>query len=201
MQEGLSREDVAAFFYRVFSVQENRRQILSQWHAKKSKMEASRLSHEFKAFIYAILYEHVCFHIYHDYFTLFGPLLPIPYGWLRAEEDQRFIITLFMQRKEIFTNQKDFKNHQFDYSSLKIVPDATILSVVVKRQIVRDFVWMCCEKDKPYITLELINAIQSLLLTPEGKGDVFLGALHQALQGRCNVSEVVCWNNSPFDKI
>lgn len=199
--EGLSREEVVAFFYRIFALPENRRQILSQWHAKKSKMESVRLSHEFKAFIYTILYDHVCFHIYHDHFTIFGSSLLIPYTWLRSEQDQRFIISLFIHRKSMFINQKDFKNNQIDYSTLKVIKDSEILSVAVKRQLIRDFVWMCREKEGAYITLELISAIQSLLLTPEGKGDVFLGALHQALQGRCDVNEVVCWDNSPFDKI
>lgn len=197
MQEGLSPTEIIAFIYRVFSDQKNRIIVIRNWHTRKAKVEYDRLANDFQLFITTILYEPLSFRIFHDHFTLFGSLLVVRYVWLKESD---FISRLYRHRKEVFINQKEFGNNQFEYHGLKDMKDASLLDFTVRRQIVRDFVWMCMEKREPFIVLELISAIQSIIsLVPNGKSDVFLGALHQALQGQCLLKEVVCWDNTPYD--
>jgi len=197
MQEGLSCAEIIAFIYRVFSDQKNRMILIRHWHTRKAKVEYERLANDFQLFISTILYEPLCFRIFHDHFTLFGSTLIVRYTWLK---ESAFISRLLKHRKEVFLNHKDFDNNQFEYHGLKEMKDSALLDFIARRQIVRDFVWMCVEKREPYIVLELISAIQSILtLVPNGKSDVFLGALHQALQGQCLLKEVVCWDNTPYD--
>lgn len=194
MQEGLvvTREELVSLFYRLFSLPEKRRLILCQWHAKKAKQELESLSDEFRQFIQTILYEPVCFHLLSDHFTLFGSTLPIRYAWINDDADRQVFFSLFKIRKQIFVNQRDKNNDQFDYSTLVCLKDAEIIDIVVKRQIVRDFVWICCERKESYITLALIKAIQTLLTHQSAKGDPFLDALHWGLQGKIDINEVVC---------
>lgn len=199
MQEGLvlfplpqggEKEQLLSLFFRLFSLPEKRRLILCQWHAKKAKLEHETLDDDFRQFIRTILYEPLCFHLLSDHFTVFGPTLPIRYAWVQDEEDRRVFFQLFRQRKQMFVNQKEVNNGQFDYSTLVCLKDSELFDVTVRRQLVRDFVWMCCERNESYITLALIKAIQSLLVL--GKKDIFLRDLHLALQGKMDVYEVVC---------
>jgi hypothetical protein len=138
-----------------------------------------------------------------DYFCVFGPSLPVRYAWLEEDADRQFLARLYEQRREMFVVRKEVENNQFDYSSLVKIADAELMDFTVRRQLARDFVWMCkattVPADTQVVTLNLIVAVQTLLMSPQGRGDVFLGALHQALQGRCVVKEVVCWDNSPHD--
>jgi hypothetical protein len=191
-EEGLLKTRVVALFYRLFFVPEKRRFFLCQWHTKKAKSEHDTLYADFRAFIQTILYEPVCFHMLSDHFTLFGPTLPIRYAWIEEEVDKKVFFHLFKERKRVFVNQKDLHNNQFDYSTLLCIKDSELVDVLTKRQIVRDFVWICCERNESYIILALIKAIQSLLAHAYGKGDVFLESLHQALQGKTDVYEVIC---------
>lgn len=198
----MEKSDFLAFFHRVFGVPEQRRALLSQWHTRKPKMEYTRLSEEFYAFFYAVLYEPLRFHMHADHFCIFGTTLPVRYAWLKQQADLDFVAKMYEQRRELFATRKEFENNQFDYSGLvKVGADSELMDHTVRRQLARDFVWMCHMKGVAdrHITLNLIVAVQTLLVTPQGKGDVFLGALHQALQGKCNLKEVVCWDNSPYD--
>jgi hypothetical protein len=193
MQEGLGdKSQLASLFFRLFSLPEKRRLILCHWHAKKAKLEHESLADDFRLFIQTILYEPLCFHLLSDHFTVFGPSLPIRYTWIQDDADRRVFFHMFKNRKQMFVNQKELNNNQFDYSSLVCLKDSELMDVVTKRQMVRDFVWICCERNEPYIILALIKAIQTILAHARGKGDLFLGALHQALQGKIDVYEVVC---------
>jgi hypothetical protein len=189
--------DCIAFFHRVFFLQ--REALLFHWHAKKSKAEYARLSDEFYAFMRAILYEPVRFHMLKDYFLVFGPSLPIRYSFLTQAEDKAFMLKLFSTRKESFGVKKDYENNEFDYSNLTFIKDSELIDVPTRRALLREFVWMCCKIKEAYIFIHIVAALQRILASQEGKGDVFVAALHQAIQGRTMLKEVVCWDNSPYD--
>ena len=190
--QNISKEEIIALFFRLFCLPEKRRLILCQWHAKKPKMEYDSLSEEFRLFLQSILFEPMCFHMLSDHFLLFGSSLPIRYSWIQDDVDKRVFIQLFKQRKQMFVNQKELNNNQIDYSTLVCLKDSEILDVTYRRQLVRDFVWICCERNESYITLALIKAVQTLLSHAHGKGDVFLRDIHFALQGKIDVYEVIC---------
>jgi hypothetical protein len=200
----MEKPDFLAFFYRVFAVPEQRRVLLTQWHARRPKAECARLSDDFYAFLHAILYEPLRFHMHADYFCLFGPTLPIRYAWLKHDADREFLSRLYELRRDHFDVRKEVENNQFDYSGLVKIRDDELIDFTVRNQLARDFVWMCVlpraggAGENKLIRLNLIVAVQALLVTPQGKSDVFLAALHQALQGKCDLKEVVCWGNSPL---
>jgi hypothetical protein len=195
--EGQQKFDTIAFFHRVFFLQ--REALLHHWHAKKSKAEYSRLSDEFYAFIRTVLYEPLRFHLLKDYFLVFGASLPIRYNFLTEREDKLYMLNLFAKRKELFTVKKEYENNGFDYHGLTFIKDSELIDIHTRRAIAREFVWMCCKTKQTYIFVAIVAALQSVLVSTEGKGDVFVGALHQAIQGRCVLEEVVCWDNSPYD--
>lgn len=198
----MDKSDFLAFFYRVFAVPEQRRQLLCHWHTRKAKMEYVRLSEEFHAFLFAVLYEPLRLHVHADHFCLFGTTLPVRYAWLTQPADREFLNKMLSGRRELFAVRKEVANNQFDYSSPVQVAECELMDHTVRRQLARDFVWMCVSSaynNNAHIRLNLIVAVQTLLVSPQGKGDVFLGALHQALQGKCDLNEVVCWDNSPHD--
>jgi len=190
--------DCIAFFYRVFFLQ--RRTILRYWHTRKAKAEYARLSDEFYTFVRVILYEPVSFHMLNDYMLVFGPALPIRYTFFTQNEDKKFILNLFADRQTAFKVRKEHDSNTFDYSQLTFINDNELVDLPTRRALLREFVWMCCETKESHILVELIAALQRVLVSREGKGDVFVGAIHQAIQGRCVVNEVVCWDNSPYDE-
>lgn len=197
----MEKPDFLAFFHSVFAVPEQRRLLLTQWHTRRAKMECATLAEEFHGFLHAVLYAPMRFYLHADHFCLFGPLLPVRYAWLKEPSQRDFIQKVHAHRNELFSVRKEVENKQFECCGLTLMLDAELVDFTVRRQLARDFVWMCMRSENdPNIHLNLIVAIQKLLThNAQGKCDVFLAALHQALQGRCDVREVVCWGNSAYD--
>lgn len=190
--------DCIAFFHRVFFLQ--RGALLQYWHTRKAKAEYTRLSDEFYAFMRAILYEPVCFRMLNDYMLVFGPTLPIRYTFFTKSEDRAFLLSLFADRQNVFKVRKEHDDNVFDYSQLTFIKDNDLVDIPTRRALLREFVWMCCKTNEAYILVNVVAALQRILVSKEGKGDVFVGAIHQAIQGRCFLKEVVCWDNSPYDE-
>ncbi len=187
------------FFFRLFAEDESQRRfILKQWHSPYpvSKKKHPRLADVFEEFVVNLLYKRPQFKLRQDHFCFFGEgsdALAVRFDWLGPWARHFIIYTAFAQRETLFKSRREFENNQFAFDGF-IHDGAGICELVWQRQLVRDFAWLTLAKREPYIVLELISALQSIMLTHErGRRDMFVASLHYCLQGRGNVKEVVCW--------
>lgn len=192
----VSKLDVELFLYRILADPSQRRKILIRWHSVAGKEKTPRLADAFESFIHTILYEPLSFHLFADRLHVFGPSLPIRFEWLSAV-DRSFLVNLFACRVNLFKSRKEYENNQFDYSNFTFDGEREMVSIIWRRQIVRDFVWMVAATNVNYMVAELIVSIQGVLLN--NPSNIFLSALHQGLQGRVRLSEVLAWNNIELD--
>ncbi len=191
-----SKESIQTFFESMFIDPFKRRDLLFNWHALRTKVQHERLARAFEDFITAILYAPMKLHIQFNSFHLFGPSLSIQYDWL-TNEQRAVIIDMVRNRNTLFRTNKEYQNNQCDYYDL-IYPEQDFIQTFHRRQLARDFVWLVFHKRQAYMQLELIAALQSILA--KHKSDVFVAHLEQALQGRCLITEVQCWDLSEWDK-
>lgn len=186
-----SLDEVQAFFYRLFCQHGHRRKLLLKWQDKVS---------DYDAFLRAVLYEKLIFKLSSSHFCLFGDALPIRYEWL-TPEDRDFVVRLFAARQTLFKVRKEYENAHFEYSGFLYV-ESDIVTRAWRRQIARDFVWFIWHRRHVGAIVDLVGAIQNLLCGP-GSRDMFLANLHGAIQGRCNIDEVLCWEGweEPHNKV
>lgn len=173
-----------------------RRHFLFFLHSIRPKSQYERLAHPYSDFLNAIMYGEMKLHIQFNSFHFFGPSLPIQYKWLNNEQCG-MINEMVKQRELLFKTKKEYQNDQCDYYDM-VFPEQDFIKLYHRRQLARDFVWLIYHKKQPYMLLELIAAIQSILVVHNS--DVFMATLHQALQGRCLITEVPCWNIVEWDK-
>jgi len=188
--ENVSLEDFTNFLARNLKNVKQRRFLLMQWHSCKIKQEtAQRLSYIFESFITTVLYDPIVFHLLSDrIYLFFGTELPILFEWI-SSEDQHLLIRMMKFRKQLFRQRKESLNNQFDYSDI-IFKENQIVDPIWRQQIIRDFVWMIIHKNQPYITTELIAAIQSIQI--QKRGDIFLNNIHAGLQTKRHLHELLC---------
>lgn len=192
----VSRDDLQLFLYRTFGSSEGRRRILFRWH-QTEYCKHERLADAFEEFICAILYHPVVLHLTHDQFHVFGEQYAIRYEWLTEKIDKDTLVNMARDGEALFRSARRLHNHQFHFSQT-IHEEQKLVCWTWKRQIVRDFVWMVCSKDKKDSNMaataiqELIVALQRAQM--QHTGDVFLRDLEQGVQGRTKLSEVLCWD-------
>jgi hypothetical protein len=192
----VSKVTVQEFLHNIFVDPFKRRDLLFNWHGIRKKASHERLAHTFAEFLSCILYTPMKFHIQFNSFHFFGPQYPIQYDWLTNEE-QKTVITMVKHRQELFLTIKEYQNNQCDYYDM-VYPEQDFITLVHRRQLARDFVWLVFQKKRAYLQLELIAALQSLLL--KHKSDIFVATLEQALQGRAMITEVPCWDIVEWDR-
>lgn len=190
---------VLDFLEKVFTKETQRRRIMMYWHASKGTNTAKggvRLSDRFEEFINSILYGKTQLHLRKDNFILFGSDLPVSYQWLDRSERER-LIQLVARRESLFKTRKEYENNQFDYSDPTTESGGDQVPLHWRRQLVRDFIWMVCAKKQIASIQELIVALQHISMRyPQ---DVFISTLHWSMQGKCYISEVLCWDLTPSD--
>jgi hypothetical protein len=196
MEEGrkvaaVSSEEWQAFFARNFSQRDQRRNLLLKWHSLKWSGTEERVAREFERFIRTLLYEAPEFHLRSDSFLLFGDRYPIRLEWL-SPQDRQFCLHLFRLRDKAFAQCKEYANGQIDYTT-PLVAEANVFAQLWREQITRDFVHVVYGLRHDALVLELIAALQWLLLdAPRQSEHRFLRALLAGLQGRCDIAEVMC---------
>jgi len=165
-----------------------------------------------------MLYERVAFKVRHNHFCFFGnghKALSIPYAWL-DQYDRAFMQQhVLLQRTELFKDNVTHESGHFSADGFVHDPKHVlsplwrhrdtseshtgICSFVWQRELVRDFAWLVMSK-QPALTCELLMALQTLMVEhPLAKRDIFLGALHNGVQGTVNVYRVPCWGLSSAD--
>lgn len=209
-----SKPDFRGFFHRLLSHEPTQRRVfLKLWHSPYPIVPKrhARLADVFVEFIGDILYEAVEFKLRQDHFCLFGrgkQGLGFQLRWLKKKQRDFLVYSVFAHRHALFKSIKRFENNQFDLSGFvhdpqqqqKEHPYERICDPMWQRELVRDFVWLVISKREGHMTLELIAALQEMMLShPMGRKDIFLASLHAGLQGHCNVREVLCWGNETYD--
>lgn len=197
-----SVEEFKRFLYSCFAQSDTRALILKHWHARHPKEEQERPSHYFFDFIREVLYEPLEFHLYRDYFTVFGPKWPVYKRWFVS--GQQVFDKMHLCSADLFDERKEYENKHYDFSRPKGNADGQIVTREVRRQLVRDFVWMVWEAKDEDLWQEVIAAIQSVQRDDchkQALGDRFLSNLESACQSpqRVRIKEVQCWNNSEED--
>lgn len=192
----VSKIEMESFLQGLFVDPFKRRDILFYWHGTRRKVTHERLSHAFAEFISCILYNPMKLHVQFDSMHFFGPLYPVQYEWL-TNEQRTLLIKMVKHRRELFLTTKEYQNNQCDYYDM-IYPEQDFITMIHRRQLARDFVWLVFHKKRPHLQLEMIAALQSILV--KHKSDIFIATLEQALQGRCLITEVPCWDLVEWDK-
>ncbi len=197
--------DFRAFFYGLFGESTKRRRfILMNWHTKVAVAPTTpRLACLFETFIKRVLLydgparfsmrgDHFCLLDAHD--------LRIPYTWLTDEERHFIVYSVYGHRKSLFGSVKRYENNEFLLEEFHHDSPQLYDASVWGREMVRDFCWLAAAKRQAFLVHELIVALQNLM-TNHGRGrrDVFLKALHDGLQGTCELARVPCWGLEAFD--
>lgn len=198
-------DDFRAFFYGLFGESAKRRRFfLMQWQSMAAIKSAStpRLAAVFETFLKHVLaYDApVRFIMRADHFCLLAANeLRIPYTWLTDEERHFVVYRVFAHRHTLFATIKRYENNAFLLEGF-VHNSPALYDWVWGREMARDFAWLVAAKRQAYMVHELIVALQ-LLMASHGKGrkDVFLKALHDGLQGRCDLARVPCWGLEAFD--
>jgi len=196
MDEG--EPDWRAFYERNFCHRQQRRFILLKWQTLKWEGAAAdaseRIAHFFERFLRTLLYEPPAFHLRSDCILVFGDRFPVRLEWLSAE-DQRFCAHLFQLRERAFAVCKEYISGQIDYAS-PLAREASVFDQLWRHQLVRDFVHIVHGTRRDALVLELIAALQWLLQFMPASASLetrrLLRALLAALQGRCELAEVMC---------
>lgn len=194
------KEDFKQFLYSCFAVPDTRAIILKNWHARQPKEEKERASDYFVDFIQDVLYEPVQFHLYRDYFIIFGHKWPVYKRWFIS--GQKVFEHMHLCSETLFEERHEYENKQYDFSKPKDGCHFEVITREVRRQLVRDFVWMVWEKKNNHMWEEMIAAIQKIQRQDRRAfGDRFLSNLESACQSphRVRITEVQCWNNSEDD--
>jgi hypothetical protein len=197
------REDFRAFFYGLFGEGNKRRRfILQSWHSTTKTSSGSRLSTVFETFLKCVLLYDTPprFSMRNDHFCLLdNDDLRIPYAWLTEKEREFIVYSVYGHRETLFKCIKRYENNAFLLDDF-VHNSQQLYDWVWGREIARDFAWLVASKRQPFLVHELIVALQSLMTSHNrGRKDVFLKALHDGLQGSCELARVPCWGLEAFD--
>lgn len=172
------------FLYSLLGKRKRRILILTRWHTTKCIFGDTFEEVTFN-FFRCILYEPLAISLHKTHLKLFNVNgLNIPYEWLLPHERQ-YVLHLFVNRFEYFKQKEFYLNGGFTLKFLR-----GTLSKQYRREILRDFVWMCQTKDSIGSVI-FLRVCQRLLAKPK-VCDRFIHELHEALQGRAKMSEILC---------
>lgn len=191
-------EFLQVFLHKCFIHVENRRAIIMHWHAQR-KNTRERVAEGFQVFMETLLYGDLAFHLYPSYFVLFGPELPVYKRWFSQGEGA--FERLQAQGAQLFVSAKVLPGGLFDYSQPKGMREADVITREVRRQLVRDFVWLVWSRQEWTLKQEIICALQWMLQKQRQRVDPFLTTLHFACQrgNERRVKEVICWDTNEWD--
>lgn len=173
-----------SFIFDILGKRNRRLLILTRWLTKEINLQ--------KLFE-CILYQPVKLQITNDRVRILDcDFLDIEHGWL-TQEERKMLETLFVHRYTLFGDVQFFKTEgTFMLRQCKINTNK-LWPIEQRREILRDFVWLLISKKDIQIYPEslLLGICQKLIATRK-KPDRFIEEMHNALQGRGNINEVLC---------
>lgn len=184
----VSKEDIQAFFYRMFGDSLGRKRTLCRWHSIQEKSKHVRLADIFEEFMQTILSGALRLHLYWDRIYIFEGSLPIRFDWMN-ETDSDLMIRMYAQKETLFGIRKEYESNQCDYTSF-IFNEYELFDRNWRQLLIRDFIWMISATQQPFIIGAGIVALQKLQLS--NRSNLFISRLHAGLQGHCNLREVLC---------
>ncbi len=163
------------FLFKLLGKRERRIHILTKW-----RMKCETLSELIIKFVDCILYSPIDVTMYPEYMRIFPTEgLEIYYSWLTCDELEN-VKTFYLKRRDYFKHCNFFKDKAF-----RLWGCTANFKIENRRELVRDFVNIV----KMY-EYELLYAVQQLLLNP--KADRFVKELHEAIQGRYDIKNLLC---------
>jgi hypothetical protein len=175
------------FLYSLLGKRKRRLLILTRWHSTKC-VAGDTTEQVMLNFCKCILYEPLELSLHTDHLKLFATTqgLRILYDWLLPNE-RKYVLHVFVNRYDYFKQEKHFYlNGNFTLKAIR-----GELPEHYRREIIRDFVWMCMSsKHQPVGAILFVRICQKLLL--ERPTDRFVREMHEALQGRCKLKDVLC---------
>jgi len=176
--------ELEIFLYSLLGKRKRRILILTRWHTTKC-IEGDSVQNVIYAFFNCLLYEPLALSLHNDYLKLFNVRgLHIPYEWLLRNELE-YIKKLFVNRVEYFTSKEFYVNGTFTLKTLR-----GTLPIQYRRELVRDFIWMVMAQKDGIGDVIFLRVLQKMLL--RDRPDRFVVEMHEALQGRVNVKDVLC---------
>lgn len=178
------------FLFNLLGKRKRRILILTRWLSQSNgSVVGSSIQESFKRFIDLIIYEPIRIHLLNDGFRIFDASeLTIRYNWLLSSEID-VINDLYMNRLDYFKTRNFYVNDTFHfYGTSPLIQ----LPIENRRELVRDFVglFFSLQKDVDFANYVLLYVCQQLLLRKNC--DMFIVNLHHALQGRCELKNVLC---------
>jgi hypothetical protein len=153
--------------------------ILTRWLTKKVDIQ-----HMFET----ILYSSVKLELTHDRLQVVETL-DIEYSWL-VKSERDMVIKLFVNRLSYFSDVQFYKTEgTFRLRNCKVECKWPIEQ---RRELLRDFVWLFMSK-KGVINPEFVLVALCQKMMTEKRCDRFIREVHNALQGRGNLSEILCY--------
>jgi hypothetical protein len=177
-------EIVESFIFDIVGKRNRRLLILTRW--LKKQIDIQKLFE-------IILYGPVKLEITHDRCQLLDcTFLDIEYSWLTKQE-RDMVIHFFVNRYTFFSDVQFYKTEgtfrlrHCKYDCTKVWP------IEQRRELLRDFIWLLMSKKELTIEPEsLLVAVGQKMMT-EKRCDRFIKEMHNALQGRANVKEILCY--------
>lgn len=157
--------------------------IVAQWH-KSGSLDT------IYQFFDMMLHHPLQLSMHTEYFTIFaGISFPILYDWLLPQE-RKIICEMFINRDNLFKHINFSPNTEtFFFTDCKLTLN---MSIQHRRELVRDFVFLCYTKKDiaDILPLIMIKISQKLMLLKHC--DVFVKRLHYAVQGHGKIEEIIC---------
>lgn len=198
-----------SFLYGIFGRNTRRRQLLvSLWHSPYPHVREkySRLADLWAEFLSLLLYEQPKLRLRTDHLCFFGPgtgALRVPYSALHETERNWLLGEIVPEGARYFSVWKQHENNQYQGEGLLMQEEKIVDAATVRlwgREMVHIFATLVRAQNKEFMRVELIAAIQSLMLVRKtGGADRFLLGLHNAMQNQSPFEHLLCWGYSEYD--
>jgi hypothetical protein len=168
-----------SFIFDVLGKRNRRLLILTRWFTRKIDIQH---------FVEMVMFAPLKIEMTQDKIRLLDcDFLDIEYGWLMKHEKE-YIQTMFIQRYTLFEDVQFFKTDG-TFLLRKTRKTYQCWQLEQRRELVRDlFMLIMSKKDLDVVPESVILGICQLMK----RRDRFLSEVHDALQGRGNIAEVLC---------
>ena len=182
--------DISSFLFGLLGKRQRRICILTRWlSGSEPCVGGENVQSVFKNLFDCLLYAPIHFALFKDHCRVFNVVgMRIYYSWLTKDE-LAFIGQCFLNRWELFP-KRQFSATSDDFFLMGM--QSVIFPMEQRRELVRDVVLLTLtKKDMWYAREMLLYVVQQMLL--HQWSDRFVYELHNALQGRFPMEQIMCY--------